>query len=82
MFSHEQADHVCSSYILSVYIITEVLSISGNFSGTLPSKLVGMKKLKYLDLNNCSLSGTIPSIFEDMKDLGMPHPAKYLISVQ
>eukprot|EP00978_Attheya_sp_CCMP212_P036578 scaffold167142_cov63-Attheya_sp.AAC.2 len=58
-----------------MYIITEVLSISGNFGGTLPSKLAGMKKLQYLDLHNCSLSGTIPSIFENMKELGMQCPA-------
>jgi hypothetical protein len=72
MFSHEQADHVCFSCIVFMYIITEVLSISGNFGGTLPSQLTGMKRLRYLDLNNCSLTGTIPWIFENMKDLGMP----------
>jgi hypothetical protein len=82
IFSNEQADHVSFSCILFVYIITEVLSVSGNFSGTLPSKLAGMKKLQYLDLNNCSLSGTIPSMFENMKELGMPCLAKFLICVQ
>ena len=69
-------------YDVIMSMITEVLSISGNFGGTLPTELARMKKLAYLNLSNCSLTGTIPSIFQNMNELGMFCSDKYLVSVQ